>query len=275
VPEWIRHGFDTSRVPEAGLIGWEEFAENQYYVVPVDPDWERHPAGMYDFYRDPESNQLSTPSGKLEFESLDLQRHFPEDEERPPVPRWVEKSELHDERLSSARSQKYPLLCMSNHPRHRVHAQLDDNSWNREIATCKVKGPDGYLYEPLWIHPQEAAKRGIKDGDICKVFNERGTVLVGARVWERVMPGVAYVDHGARQDFIVPGVLDRGGAIDTITPHNVTSKNCAGMATSGFLVDVALVDLEALKKEYPEAFSRPYDQASGLRFERVLARVDD
>ena len=71
------------------------------------------------------------------------------------------------------------------------------------------------------------------------MFNERGAVLVGARVWERVMPGVAYVDHGARADFIVPGELDRGGAINTITPHNITSKNCAGMVVSGFLVEVA------------------------------------
>jgi hypothetical protein len=102
------------------------------------------------------------------------------------------------------------------------------------------------------------------------VFNERGTVLVGARVWERVMPGVAYVDHGARADFIVPGVLDRGGAINTITPHNITSKNCAGMVVSGFLVEVASVDLDALGKEYPEAFGRPYSQSAGLRFERVL-----
>ncbi len=275
VPEWIKHGFDTCGVPEAGLIGWEEFAEKQYYVVPVDPDWEQHPAGMYDFYQDPENNPLSTPSGKLEFASLDLQKHFPQDDERPPVPHWVEKSDLHDERLSSARSQELPLLCMSNHPRHRVHAQLDDNSWNREIATCKVRGPDGYLYEPLWIHPEEAAKRGIRDGDICRIFNERGAVLVGARVSERVMPGVASVDHGARQDYVVPGVLDRGGAINTITPHNVTSKHCAGMATSGFLVEVAPVDLEALRTAYPEAFGRPYDPASGLRFERILAKGDE
>ena len=85
------------------------------------------------------------------------------------------------------------------------------------------------------------------------------------------MAGVAYVDHGARQDFIVPGVLDRGGAINTISPHNITSKHCAGMATSGFLVDVAPVDLEGLRKLYPEAFDRPYSQAAGLLFERVLA----
>jgi len=270
VEEWIKEGFDRSGIPERGLLTWEEFKDRQYYVVPVDPDWESHPAGMYEFYVNPENNPLSTPSGKLEFESIDLKKHFPGDDERPPVPKWVEKSALHDERLSSGRAGEYPLLCMSNHPRHRVHAQLDDLNWNHEIVTCKVLGPDGYLYEPLWIHPSEAAKRGIEDGDICKVFNERGAVLAGARVWERVMPGVAYVDHGARTDYIVPGKLDRGGAINTITPRNITSKNCAGMVVSGFLVEVAPVDLEALRRQYPEAFAKPYSQAAGLRFERVL-----
>ena len=271
VQEWIKEGFDQSGIPGHGLLTWEQFQEKQYYVVPVDPEWEEHPAGMYEFYVDPEKNPLTTPSGKLEFESVALKQHFPADQERPPAPKWVEKSELHDERLSSARTGEYPLLCMSNHPRHRVHAQLDDLSWNREIVTCKVEGPDGYLYEPMWLHPSEAAKRGIKDGDICQVFNERGAVLVGARVWERVMPGVAYVDHGARTDYIVPGKLDRGGAINTITPRNITSKNCAGMVVSGFLVEVAPVDLEALQRQHPEAFDRPYSDAAGLRFERVLA----
>jgi len=227
---------------------------------------------MYEFYKDPEKNPLTTPSGKLEFESLDLKKYFPNDDERPPVPHWVEKSEFHDERISSPRASEYPLLCMTNHPRHRVHAQLDDNSWNHEIPTCKVKGPDGYLYEPLWIHPSDAAERGIKEGDICKIFNERGGVLVGARVWERIMPGVAYVDHGARADFIVTGELDRGGAINTISPHNITSKNCAGMATNGFLVEVEPVNLDELRRKYPEAFNRPYNKASGLTFERVIVR---
>ncbi len=61
------------------------------------------------------------------------------------------------------RAKKYPLLVISNHPRWRVHAQLDDINWFHEIVTCKVKGPDGYLYEPIWIHPSDAAKRGIKE----------------------------------------------------------------------------------------------------------------
>ena len=78
----------------------------------------------------------------------------------------------------------YPLLMMSNHGRWRVHAQCDDITWTREAPTCKVKGPDGYMYEPVWIHPTDAARDGIKNGDIVKVFNERGIVLGGAYVGE-------------------------------------------------------------------------------------------
>ena len=90
------------------------------------------------------------------------------------------------------------------------------------------------MYEPVWINPIDAAKRSIKNGDIVKLFNDRGGVLGGAIVSERIVPGVVYMDHGARYDPIVIGELDRGGAINTITPSKVTSKNTVGMATSGF-----------------------------------------
>jgi hypothetical protein len=79
------------------------------------------------------------------------------------------------------------------------------------------------------------------------------------------------MDHGARYDPIVPGVLDRGGAINTITPRNLMSKNATGMATSGYLVEVERVDIEALRAQYPEVFARPYDCGSGLCMARVLA----
>ncbi len=251
------------------FISWEDFKEKSYFVFPVAQDWEQDPAGFIKFYQDPEANPLPTPSGKLEFYSERLAKHFPDDKERPPVPHWIEKSETHDERLSSERAKKYPLLIVSNHPRWRVHSQCDDISWTREAPTCKVKGPDGYMYEPVWIHPSDAAKRDIKSGDIVKVFNERGAVLGGAIVWERIMPGVVYQDHGARVDSIIPGELDRGGAIDLIAPAGITSKNCVGMATSSFLVDVEGVtmgQMEEWRKQYPEAFEKEYDPASGLRF---------
>ncbi len=253
----------------ANFITWGQFKEKEYFVFPVAQDWEKDPAGLIKFYEDPVANPLPTPSGKLEFYSERLAKHFPDDKERPPVPHWVEKSEMHDERLSSKRAKKYPLLQMSNHGRWRVHAQCDDISWTREIPTCKVKGWDGYMYEPLWMHPSDATKRNIVNGDIVKIYNERGAVLGGAIVWERIMPGVVYQDHGARVDSIIPGKLDRGGAIDLISPDGIISKNCAGEATSGYLVDVQKVtaaEMEEWKKQYPAAFEREYDPASGLRF---------
>jgi len=267
VEEWIKFGYENSRV--ADLVSWEELNEKGYYVVPARTDWEDDPAGMIEFYKDPEGKPLSTPTGKIEFYSERLAKHFPDDKERPPVPKWIEKSEMHDERLSSERAKKYPLLAISNHGRWRVHAQCDDISWSREAPTCKVKGPDGYMYEPLWIHPSDAAKRGIKNGDLVKIYNERGAVLGGALVWERIMPGVVSMDHGARVDSIIPGKLDRGGAINLISPEGGTSKNCVGMATSGYLVEVervSMAQMEEWRRQYPDAFEREYDPASGLRF---------
>jgi molybdopterin guanine dinucleotide-containing S/N-oxide reductase-like protein len=266
--EWIHFFFENQySLPE--VISWEEFQKKEYYLYPLAKEWEKDPPGLRRFYEDPKANPLGTPSGKLEFYSERLAQHFPDDQERPPIPKWVEKSITHDERISSSRAKLFPLLMMSNHGRWRVHAQCDDISWDRETPTCKVKSWDGYMYEPLWINPQDAAKRGIQDGDIVQAFNERGIVLCGARVWERIMPGAAYVDHGSRCDWIIPGKLDRGGAINLICPRGTISQNCIGEATSGYLVEVAKVtmrQMEEWKKQYPEAFSREYDPASGLRF---------
>ncbi len=268
--ELLKICFERSGIK--GMTTYKEFKRKGYYVIPTDPEWENQPAGLAKFYEDPENNPLETPSGKIEFYSQNLGKHFPDDNERPPVPHWIEKGESHDERFSSERSRDYPLLMMSNHGRWRVHAQCDDISWTREITTCKVKGPDGYGYEPLWINPSDALARGIENGDVVKVYNERGAVLAGAYVTERLMPGVVYMDHGARYDPIVPGELDRGGAINTITPHNLTSKNATGMVVSSFLVEVERVNLDEIRKRYPEAFKRPYHTDAGLRFDAWIER---
>ena len=270
VDEMIKDRLEKSGIKE--FVSLEEFNEKEYMVVPTDPDWEKYPAGLRKFYDDPQTSPLTTPSGKIEFYSERLARHFPDDIERPPSPRWIEKGESHDERISSQRANKYPFLVISNHPRWRVHANHDDETWLREIPTCKVTGADGYKYEPIWINPDDAQSRKIKNGDVVKIVNERGAVLAGAYVTERLTKGAVYIDHGARYDPLVPGELDRGGAINTITPHNTTSKNATGMVCSGFLVNIEKVDLKQLKKMYPEAFARPYDNGAGLKIERVMAK---
>ena len=92
--------------------------------MPTDPDWDKLPPGMRAFHDDPDNNRLLTPSGKIEFYSQNLAKHFPNDKERPPVPHWIEKGESHDERISSVRAKKYPLLVVSNHGHWRVHANV-------------------------------------------------------------------------------------------------------------------------------------------------------
>jgi trimethylamine-N-oxide reductase (cytochrome c) len=267
VEEWIRLGFEESGA--ADMISWECLNEKGYYVVPTADGWETEPAGMIGFYNAPEANPLHTKSGKIEFYSQWLAEHFPDDEERPPVPRYISEGVTHQESLFCKRAKKYPLLLTSNHPRWRVHAEHDDISWLREIPTCKVKGPDGYLYEPVWINPKDAAPRGITSGDIVKIYNDRGVVLGGAYIIERIIPGAVYQDHGARHDPIDTG-LDRGGANNLISPENSTSRNACGMATSGYLVEVkkvTMTEMEEYRERYPEAFTRKYDPAHGLLFD--------
>jgi anaerobic selenocysteine-containing dehydrogenase len=268
VDEWIRHGFEECGIKH--LVSWKEFKEKGHYVIPNDPDWQKHEIGLRKFAEEPDKNPLSTPTGKLEYYSERLAKNFPDDNERPPVPHWIERGSGHDERLSGDRAKKYPFLCLSNHPRWRVHSQHDDIQWLREIQTCKIIGPDGYAYQTMWINPDDAAKKGIKTGDIVKVFNERGGVLLGAYVNERIMPGVIYVDHGARFDPVVPGELDRGGAINTITPRKTVSKNSTGMVSGGFLLDVERVNIDELQKQYPDVFNQPYNRGSGLTLERMF-----
>jgi trimethylamine-N-oxide reductase (cytochrome c) len=192
IEDWIELGFKNSGV--AKFISFEEWKEKGYIVIPTDPDWKKYKPGYSEFYEDPEKHPLKTPTGKLEFYSETLARFFPDDQERPPYPKWIPYGESHQESLLCERAQKYPLLVVSNHPRWGVHANHQDVTWFREIKTCKVRGPDGYQYHTVWINPADAAKRGIKDGDVVNIFNESGKVLAGAYVTERIMPGVVSID---------------------------------------------------------------------------------
>jgi trimethylamine-N-oxide reductase (cytochrome c) len=262
--EKMHLGFDTCGKPDD--LTWEDLEEKEFWMSPTEDGWQDEFAGLKLFYDDPDNFPLQTPTGKIEYYSTRLAEKFPDDMIRAPYPQWIEESDEHHERISSDRAKDYPYLLVSNHPHWRVHAQLDDIPWIREIETCKVKGPDDYLYEPIWIHPTDAIKHGIEHGDIVKIFNERGTVLGGAFVTERIIPGSLLQDHGARVDAIVGGKggLDRGGANNLIAPENITSPNSAGEVTNGFLVGIEKIDVFELAKQYPNEFGRPYDPAAGL-----------
>jgi len=232
VEDWIKKCFERTSLPEH--ISFEEFKEKGYYVFKFPDDWPRNP-GLRRFYDT--GTGLKTPSGKIEFFSQRLAEKFPGDEERPPVPQYIAEGITHQESVTSARAKKYPLLVDSPHPRYRFHSQYDTVSWLHEIPTHKII-KDDYPYEALWMNPRDAEARNINQGDLVRIFNERGSVVTAAYVTERMMPGVVHIPNGAGYNPIEIGKSSRGGTINTICPIKTTSKNAFGMVPNAFLVQV-------------------------------------
>ena len=50
------------------------------------------------------------------------------------------------------------------------------------------------------IHPHDAAARGIEDGDIVRLCNDRGACLAAAVLSEALRPGVVQLSTGAWYD---------------------------------------------------------------------------
>ena len=51
--------------------------------------------------------------------------------------------------------------------------------------------------DDVWINTQDAAARGIENGQQVKVFNEHGATLLPARVTDDVAPGILTIKEGA------------------------------------------------------------------------------
>jgi trimethylamine-N-oxide reductase (cytochrome c) len=114
--------------------------------------------------------------------------------------------------------------------------------WINEIPEHRVKAKDGYYYWVIRINTEDAANRGINDGDIVKAYNDRGTVLLSAQVTGRVPKGVthSYESCAIYEPTGTPGEsMDKGGCINLLTPHRFISKNACGMAPNSCLVEIA------------------------------------
>ena len=70
--------------------------------------------------------------------------------------------------------------------------------------------------QELWLHPEDAKPRNIKNHDLVLVYNSRGTIRIPAKITTRIRPGVVAVPQGAWFDPDQKGV-DQGGCINTLT----------------------------------------------------------
>jgi trimethylamine-N-oxide reductase (cytochrome c) len=115
------------------------------------------------------------------------------------------------------------------------------DSWMNDVKDHRILKEDGHYYWIIRINTKDAEKRGIKEGDLVKVFNDRGAVILSAQITERVPPGTVHsYESSAEYDPIdKPGAsADRGGCVNILTPSRYITQNSAGMAPNSCLVQI-------------------------------------
>ena len=128
--------------------------------------------------RDPAGHPFSTPSGKIEIYSTTLAAN-PDPYglgAMPPIPTWIPDDA----------EGRHPLRLVTPKSRARTHS-IHGN----QPVLARADRDD------VWLHPADAAARGIRDGDRVRVFNARGATVLPARVTDRIAPGVVCIKEGA------------------------------------------------------------------------------
>jgi anaerobic selenocysteine-containing dehydrogenase len=101
---------------------------------------------------------------------------------------------------------------------------------------------DGYAWWPARLAPADAAKRGIKNNDYVRLYNDRGSVICVAVVTERVRPGIIHsYASSAKYDPLYPGKadsIDKGGCVNLLTSTRMLSQNAPGMTPNSCLIEI-------------------------------------
>ncbi|RPJ59258.1 MAG: hypothetical protein EHM24_28055, partial [Acidobacteria bacterium] len=122
--------------------------------------------------------RFPTPSGRIEFASEEAAAAWGVDT----VPSYDPLPEGHASPLSA----RYPLQLLSCKTRDRIHSQFGNLEPVRE-----VERPHG-----LDMHPDDAKARGLEEGDVAAVWNDRGRIELRVRLDAGLRPGVVHILEG-------------------------------------------------------------------------------
>lgn len=159
--DMIRQALDFKHNPYLEGVTLEKLKEQRFVKLNMEPQqtWLDH---------------LPTPSRKIELYSATMERAG-----LPPLPTYVPLVEGYDGERRPGKDTPYPLMFISP-PNHNF---LNSTFGNVEKLKALEKGP------VLQIHPDDAAARGIADGDEVTVWNDRGSYDVTASVTDKMLPG--------------------------------------------------------------------------------------
>jgi anaerobic dimethyl sulfoxide reductase subunit A len=199
--DWALGQFRASRFPALPALPAFEASNAGVYSVPV-----THPAVAFaDFRNDPEKHPLPTPSGKIEIFSKSLHA-LNKPNEIPAIPKYIQEWES----PFGPEARKFPLQAVGHHTLARIHSTLEGVDWLDEAFP-----------ERVFISPIDAAARGVENGNVVRVFNDRGEMRIPCRVTRRIMPGVVTIPQGAWWTPSDTGI-DRRGSMNVLTSERWT-----------------------------------------------------
>ena len=239
--DWLRHLYDGFRRrlirEDITLPRFDAFWDAGHITLPTEGE---EKVLLAQFREDPVAHPLPTPSGRIEIFSETIASFGYDD--CPGHPAWIEPEEW----LGGETAGRFPLHLISHQPTTRLHSQHDPGAVS---VANKVQGR-----EPILIHPATAAARGIEDGTVVRVYNDRGACLAGARITGNVSPNVVVLATGAWFDPAAPGGLERHGNPNVLTLDKGTSRLAQGPVSQ-----TTLVEVQAFEESLPEvqAFTPP------------------
>jgi biotin/methionine sulfoxide reductase len=224
VDAWLRHLYDDwrrrLRSRDIDVVDFDTFWSSEGIEIPI---LDQEQVLLAKFRSDQEAFPLLTPSGRIEIYSSTIQGFGYED--CPAHPVWIEPAEW----LGNASD--YPLQLIANQPKTRLHSQLDVGEVSQR---SKIQGR-----EPVRMNPTDAEARGLADGDVVRIFNDRGSCLAGLVISEALLSGVVQLSTGAWYD---PDPHDpsfcRHGNPNVLTADRPTSSLSQATAAQHALVEV-------------------------------------
>jgi biotin/methionine sulfoxide reductase len=246
--QWLKHIYEPTRrallAQGADAPDFEQFWEAGELILPTLP-WE---GGIVRaFRRDPAAAPLPTPSGRIEIASATIAGFGYAD--CPGHPVWLPPVEG----VGSPAMARFPLQLIANQPATRLHSQLDFGATSQ---AAKIRGR-----EPVRLHPQDAAARGIAEGDVVRLHNDRGACLAGAVLSEALRPGVVQLATGAWYDPADPAA-DKPFCVHG-NPNVLTRDAGTSRLAQGCTGQLTVVEVERFDGPLPpiKAFDPPPGKA--------------
>lgn len=203
-------GILTNPVSEAAGVTWDRLKEEKLIMAYPTTPYIHGAGGVF-----------RTPTKRAEFylenpkPFINYEQKFDVEAERtiywePPTEAWPETVGGFE---ANPLAEKYPLIYTTERNKMKCHTQFGHNPWLLEL----------YPEPILKMNPDDAAPRGLQEGDYVRAFNDRGEAVFKLHMNAGVRPGMVIVPKGWEIDQFQKGHYSD---LTSRAMHPVCPNNC-------------------------------------------------